>query len=227
MAHYGRYLFHFQNVTFNVTFPKVAFCRQEYPTFYPALSATIAGHFGRSGGHPRGSCGVFRVPLDGQDIDRPGAAVPVYFPCGSLWLRFSGSGCPVLGQRFSSPVSGSGCPVQRFPDIAPDRATLNKVKRSFSGRFRYWLNCRENGKGGAVLFVRIVTACDRAERSTCGAASFGLQSVGFLFGQYPRFTDLEPSFAALTAFPQGRYTERPERGRLCQCKEWFFIIFWR
>ena len=83
------------------------------------------------------------------------------------------------------------------------------------------------GKGGAVLFVRIVTACNRAERPTCGAASFGLQAVGFVFGQYPRFTDLEPSFPALTAFPQGRYTERPERGRLCQCKEWFFIIFWR
>jgi hypothetical protein len=29
-------------------------------------------------------------------------------------------------------------------------------------------------KGGAVLFGRIVTACNRAERPTCGAASFVL-----------------------------------------------------
>ena len=140
------------------------------PRVLPYPSATIAGHFGRAGGHPRASCGVFRVPLDGQSIDRPGAAVPVYFP---FWLP-SGSGrwsadpvsCPrpaVNGSRFTSSGSrprfpGSGCllPVCNLSDIAPDRATLNPFfflpcvyflnmvflegQKVVFWTFRYWLN---------------------------------------------------------------------------------------
>jgi len=132
MAHYGRYLFHFQNVTFNVTFPKVAFCRQEYPAFSPSLSATMAGHFGRAGGHPR-AC--------------PCPAVP-----GSLWAlvnlsrHWRACPCPAAPGQWSAapsrtlpadrfpvhgfPVQGVLCrsvPVCNPSSIAPDQETLNPV----------------------------------------------------------------------------------------------------
>jgi len=52
----------------------------------------MAWQFGRVLGNPQASGGVFRVPMDGQDIDRPGAAVQGIF---SFWLP-SGSvvSCP-------------------------------------------------------------------------------------------------------------------------------------
>jgi len=114
MAHYGRYLFHFQNVTFNATFGKVTFCRQEYPAFSPSLSATIAGHFGRAGGHPRASGGVFRVPLDGKVLTDRARRFPV---CFSFWLP-SGSvvscPCPAVPGQWSAAPSRT-LPADRFP----------------------------------------------------------------------------------------------------------------
>ena len=143
------------------------------------------------------------MPLDGQTLDRPGAAVPVSCPRSAVqagrWSTRPCIGAPVhsCGSAPRPRFPGSGClvPVCNLSDIAPDRAILNpvfflvwcifelrniwKLKSSFSGRFRYWLNCREKGKGGAVLFGR-----NRAERSTCGAASFVLQSGGIYRHQY-------------------------------------------
>ncbi len=154
MAHYGRYLFHFQNVTFNVTFPKVAFCRQEYPAFYPIRPQLQPRVLDALAASSRLLWGVFRVPLDGQSIDRPGAAVPGYlFPFDSPPVpgRWSAvpvscprlpvqagrwSTCPDIGAVVhtcgSAPrprLPGSGCllPVCNLSVIAPDLAILNPV----------------------------------------------------------------------------------------------------
>lgn len=164
---------------------------------------------------------------------------------------------PVHGQRL--PVPGSLRALVSLSSIAPDWPTLNPVyfllyvyflDRVFLDREKviFWTfsvlvefamrseKARRNYSGG--LLSRIVAACNRAERPTCGAVSFVLQAVGFLFGQYPRFTNLVSSFPALTAFPQCRYTQpakggglfkRKEQGTIRYCEPDFFsaiYFFW-
>jgi hypothetical protein len=152
MAHYGRDLFHFQNVTFSVTFSKVAFCRQEYPTFCPAHPQLYPGVLDALAGVLAAPVGCFGCLWTGKHSTDRARRFRFVFLLASLWFRavvsvsgilstVSGSGralvnpsmywraCPCLRIGSRPRLPGSGCllPVCNLSDIAPDRATLNPV----------------------------------------------------------------------------------------------------